>query len=115
MKTHTGYAVKAGARETLCNPADPALVPHLRAGSGPAVARQVAAKGALRLTVGVEKTVLPVPKSAAPLLALVDGRRSLGEIAALAGLDVFGFNAAWGSVHRGLTGQGLLLYSRLLL
>ena len=114
IKTHVGYAVLKGAKTATVAGTDPALIPHLKAGAPQAVAREVASKGRLRSTVGAEKLVLELPKPAAPLIALIDGRRSLGEIARGGRMDAFAFNAAWGPVHRALTGQGLLLYSRLL-
>ncbi|MCF6315960.1 MAG: class I SAM-dependent methyltransferase [Marinosulfonomonas sp.] len=114
IKNHVGYAVLKDAKTAAVAGTDPALIPHLKAGAPQAVAREVASKGRLRLTVGAEKPVLELPKAAAPLIALIDGRRSLGEIARGGRMDGFAFNAAWGPVHRALTGQGLLLYSRLL-
>ena len=114
IKTHVGYAVLKASKTVNISGNDPALIPHLKAGAPQAVAREIASKGRLRLTVGAEKLVLDIPKAAAPLISHVDGRRSLAEIGRIAGMDGFAFNATWGAVHRALTGQGLLLYSRLL-
>jgi hypothetical protein len=55
---------------------------------------------------------IDLPRATAPLIAAIGGGRSLGQIAAAAGLDWLAFGAAWGPVHRGLTGFNLLHYSR---
>jgi len=115
IKLHVGYARHASqAGKAMAGGSDPALVPHLKGVTAQALAREVGSKGALRLSLGAEKTVLPVPKAAAPLLARVDGKTSLGAIARAAGMDGLAFNALWGRTSRALTGYGLLLYSRLL-
>jgi len=114
IKTHVLYAVRAGRELHLPSAADPAAVPHLKGASGAALARQVAAKGALKVTMGTESLLLDVPKGAARLLAQIDGKRSLGEIRAAAGLDPLAFGALWHPVHCGLCAAGVMLYSRLL-
>lgn len=113
IKTHIAYAVKAGrAGAALARPADLSLVPHLKGAAGPQLARAVAAKGVLSVTLGAEKVREAVPKSAAPLIARIDGRTPLSGIAAAAGLDPLAFQAQWGAVDRALAPWGLLLYAR---
>ncbi|WP_212525810.1 class I SAM-dependent methyltransferase [Actibacterium sp. MT2.3-13A] len=113
IKTHVAYAVAAGrGAQALARPSDLSLVPQIKGGTGAQLARVAAAKGALRLTQGAEKITVPLPKSAAPLLAAIDGRRSLGGIAQRAGLDPVGFAAAWAPLHRALGDWGLMLYAR---
>ena len=63
---------------------------------------------------GAGRVTLPLDRAAAALLARVNGRATLAEIAAAARLDSFAMNALWRPAERALTGQGLLLYSRLL-
>ncbi|MFV2052329.1 class I SAM-dependent methyltransferase [Aliiroseovarius sp. YM-037] len=116
IKLHVGYATHAGrAKSAMAGNADQTLVPHLKGVDPQALARAVAAKGQLRLSLGPDKQVIDIPKQAAPLLVQVNGRTPLGAIAAKAGLDPIGFNAVWGKTAKQLTGYGLLLYSNLLL
>lgn len=112
IKIHTGYAVKPGAKGLARF--GPDQVPHLKGVTGEALARQVAAKGVVSLSLGVEKTEVTIPRSAAPLIASITGRTRLGEIAARAKLDPLAFNVLWAQVEIPLTGFGLLMYSGLL-
>jgi SAM-dependent methyltransferase len=113
FKTHIAYAVPKGAR--LAPPmGKPAAIPHLRGIDPRRLAQAVAQKGALRLTVGGSKVTLAIPKAAAPMIALIDGRRDLGAIRAVSRLDPIAFNTIWGAAERALTGYGQLHYSTLL-
>ncbi|MBI1415746.1 MAG: methyltransferase [Limimaricola sp.] len=109
FKVHVGYAApEARAPATM---ADIGLVPHLP-GTPPARLAQAVAQGRpLPLTLGTTKVTLRLPVEAAPLIAAVDGRRTLAEIATLTGADRFA--ARWAPVERELTGWGMLLYSGL--
>ncbi len=113
IKTHVVYAVPKGRAVPVPGKATDA-VPHLKGVAGTDLARQVARAGEVTLTRGVEKSRIPVAKEAAPLLAAIDGRRSLAAIAGAARLDPFAFNALWRPAERALVGAGILLYSRLL-
>ena len=77
-----------------------------------ALARHVAANGGFSLNTDGLDHVIDLPRAAAPLIGAIDGARSLGEIAAAAGLDWLAFGVAWGPVHRALTGFNLLHYSQ---
>ena len=48
------------------------------------------------------------------LVAAIDGRRSLAEIAAVTGTDPIGMGALWARIERELGDYGLLLYSAIL-
>lgn len=110
IKTHVAYVVPRGrAAEAEARPTAPDLVPHLARISAAALAQQVRAKGAVTVTTDGVPFRLEIPREAAPLIARIDGRRSLGEIAA--GRDWLAFGAAWGPVHRALRGFNLLQYS----
>jgi SAM-dependent methyltransferase len=111
LKTHVLYAARPG-ETTVAAPTSPEAVPHLRRGSPAALARHIAASGAITVTAGGLNHVIDMPRSAAPLVARIDGRRSLGAIAAGAGLDWLAFSAAWAPVHGGLTSFNFLHYSR---
>lgn len=113
IKTHVVYAAPKG-RVLARAGADPQAVPHLKGVSGPDLARQVERKGEISVVRGAGRVTLPLDRAAAALLARVNGRATLAEIAAAARLDSFAMNALWRPAERALTGQGLLLYSRLL-
>jgi SAM-dependent methyltransferase len=111
MKTHIVYAARPGeGAEAQPKRAD--AVPHLRGVAGVALARQVAAKGGLSIDIDGLKYAIELPPAAAPLIAAIGGGHSLGDIAQAVRLDWMVFAAAWGPVHRGLTGFNLLHYSR---
>jgi len=57
---------------------------------------------------------LRLPREAAPLIAAIDGRRTLDEIAARTGADPIAFGAAWGKVEARLAPWGMLLYSSIM-
>jgi SAM-dependent methyltransferase len=109
IKTHVAYAVPKGRGGTEARPTKPDLVPHLARVSPPALARQVSAKGAVTVTADGVPFRLAIPREAAPLIARIDGRRTLGQIAA--GQEWLAFSAAWAPVHKALTGFNLLHYS----
>jgi len=114
-KVHVGYAVKSGReKKALALGSDMALVPHLKGVPADALARQIAKKGEVSLTPDVEKIRLSVPKAAAPLIAGVNGRNTLAEIAGSAGMGAFEFGATWRAASKPLSDYGLLLYSGLL-
>ena len=71
-------------------------------------------KGRVAVIQGHEKIALKVPRSSAPLVAKVDGRRSLADIAAGSGLDPVHFGGIWQPLDRALTRWGQLWYSGLL-
>jgi hypothetical protein len=48
------------------------------------------------------------------LIAAIDGRRSLQEIAQATGTDPIGMGALWSRVERELSDYGLLVYSSIL-
>ncbi len=113
FKSHVVYAVPRGAR--VAPPSGQAqAIPHLRGIDPKRLAQAVAQKGEVRLTAGGERRTHTLPKSAARLIALIDGRADLAAIRGRAGLDPVAFGAAWGPVERLLSGHGLLHYSSLL-
>jgi len=109
MKTHVVYAARPGEAGEA-QPGRAGAVPHLRGASPAALARHVAAKGAITVSTDGLSHRIELPRAAAPLIGAIGGR-SLGQIAEAARLDWLAFGAAWGPVHRGLTGFNLLHYS----
>ncbi len=109
MKVHVFYAAK-GARR----PAGPApeARPRLRGVTAAALAGEAAAGRSLTLRVDGAAHRVALTKAAAPLLRLMDGRRTLGEAAAALRLDWLAFTALWGPIESRLRGFGMLLYSR---
>jgi hypothetical protein len=110
MKTHIVYAARPGDCAEA-QPGRPGAVPHLKGVAPSGLARQVAAKGGFSVNTDGMKYTVGIPRASAPLVAAIGGGRTLGGIAAAAGLDWLAFGAAWGPVHRALTGFNLLHYS----
>lgn len=81
MKTHILYAVRDDNRNNTLAVADtPETVPVLRDGDGPALAAQIKPGMSLNIDMEGVKISLPLPDLAAPILARIDGTRSLAEI-----------------------------------
>ncbi|MGJ8611707.1 MAG: class I SAM-dependent methyltransferase, partial [Octadecabacter sp.] len=112
IKTHTGYAAAKG-RTDVAKPT-PHLIPHLRGAPPVKIAQAVAAGKALPFKNGGETIRVTLPKTAAPMLAAVNGQRDLGTIAKLAKLDPIAAQSIWAQVDNALTPWGMLLYSDLL-
>ncbi|WP_340108536.1 class I SAM-dependent methyltransferase [Pikeienuella sp. HZG-20] len=108
MKAHVFYAAR-GARK----PAglSPEARPRLGALSPAALAAQIARRGGLRVERDGLTHTLAIPRQAAELIALADGRLRLGEIARVRRIDWFAFAALWKPAHDALTGFNLLRYS----
>ncbi len=111
MKTHIVYAARPG-EGAEAQPSRSQAVPHLKDVAPAALARHVAAKGGFVVKTDGLDHAIDLPRATAPLIAVIDGSRSLRGIAAATGLDWLAFGAAWGPVHRGLTGFNLLHYSQ---
>lgn len=111
LKAHVLYAARPG--ETAeAGPASAEAVPHLRGVAPAALAHHVRQKGAVPVTSDGLTYRMEIPRAAAPLIAQIDGRRSLSRIAAEARLDWLAFASAWAPVHRALSGFNFLHYSR---
>lgn len=114
IKTHVAYAVPDEAETGRASGGNRALVPHLKGVDGRALAQAAAQGQAPKLSFAGVEARLSLPKEAAPLLAAVNGRRSLNEIAAATKADPIAFGALWGRVERELGDWGILLYSAIL-
>ncbi|MGF1658169.1 MAG: class I SAM-dependent methyltransferase [Rubrimonas sp.] len=109
IRTHVFYAGKGAPGLAKIGPA---LRPRLRGGATAAALAAAAAQGrAINAVADGAKRRAALPRSAAPILKLMDGRRRLGEIAQTLGRDWIAFAADYGPLHRTLTGHGLLLCS----
>lgn len=113
IKTHIVYAASAArASAARARPGDRNNVPHLKGLPAAALARHVAANGRVPISHDGGKTTEALPKQTAPLIAQIDGKRSLAQIAAAARMDPMAFGQLWARVDDVLGGWGLLLYSR---
>ncbi|WP_306116187.1 MULTISPECIES: bifunctional 2-polyprenyl-6-hydroxyphenol methylase/3-demethylubiquinol 3-O-methyltransferase UbiG [unclassified Roseovarius] len=114
IKTHVGYAVPAGQGQQAASGKNRALVPHLKGVQPQALAQAVAQGKAPKLNFAGIDAQLRLPKAAAPLIAAIDGRRSLSDIAQMTKTDPIGMGATWARVEAELAGWGILLYSGIL-
>lgn len=114
IKTHVGYAVRGSEARGPATGRNRALVPHLKGLRAADLARAVGQGQSPKLSFGSVTARLNLPKEAARLIAAIDGRRSLQEIAQASGTDPIGMGALWSRVERELSGHGLLVYSSIL-
>lgn len=106
MKTHILYAVRAdNEADTLARPDTLDAVPVLRDADGPALAAQFRPGMALTVPADGLKLSLPLPPLAGPMLARIDGNRSLAKIRAglvadgRPGLDRDAFMSEFGRLY----------------
>jgi SAM-dependent methyltransferase len=114
IKTHVGYATRASEARAPARGQDRALIPQLKGLRAPDLARAIAQGQTPKLSFNGIEARLSLPKHAAPLLAAIDGRRSLSEIAQATGTDPIAFGSLWAQIERDLADHGLLLYSGIL-
>jgi hypothetical protein len=73
--------VKADRATTaVAQPQDPATIPGLREGSGAGSAKNIKPGGALTVRAEGLEARFALPRRAAPILARIDGRRTLADI-----------------------------------
>jgi SAM-dependent methyltransferase len=89
LKTHIAYAVpKAHASQAVADPGDTSAVPLLKDGSGVEIARGLRPGGRLTVKADGFEVRFPTSPGTGPILAAIDGRRSIAEIERLlAGQD----------------------------
>ena len=81
LKVHICYAVKtARAATAVAQPQDPAMIPVLREGSGAETAGNLKPGGALTVRAEGVEARFALPRRAGPILARIDGHRSLADI-----------------------------------
>ncbi|WGW05488.1 class I SAM-dependent methyltransferase [Tropicibacter oceani] len=113
LKMHIAYAVPAGDTRKPAKGSNRQLVPHLRGVQPRALAQAVAQGKPIPVTLPELRTTLRLPREAAALIAGIDGKRTLAQIAQGARLDPLAFGAQWSKLERDLVDWGLLLYSNL--
>lgn len=113
IRLHVGYAVPAEDTRKPAKGSNRNLVPHLRGVSAQGLARAVAQGKPLPTSADGVTARLTLPKAAAPLIAGINGKRSLAQLAQAAKMDALGFGMTWTPVEKALCDWGLLLYSGL--
>lgn len=112
LRSHAFYAVPAArAADAVARP-DPDAVPVLRDMDGPAAAKGLGAGGAITADLDGVAARFPLPARAPAILACIDGRRSLADIAGALGLDRDGFSKAFAPLYRALNGLNKLYLRR---
>lgn len=114
IKTHVGYATRATEARAPAQGRDRHLSPHLKGLRAPELARAIAAGQNPKLRFNGLEVRLALPKQAAPLIAAIDGRRSLTAIAQVTGTDPVAMGSLWAQIEREMGDHGLLLYSSIL-
>ncbi len=114
IKTHVAYALPKGSRHAPPTGRKTSSIPHLKGIEAAPLAQAIARGGAPKLSFAGIDAVLRLPREAASLIAAIDGRRSIGQIAAASGMDPIRAGALWATLHKELGDWGLLLYSRAL-
>lgn len=108
LKTHVVYAVDmARAAYAVAQPA-PDLAPWLHGLPPQALAETLQKRGELAITFETERLVFPAPPRSAEIVALMDGKRTLGAIADSQGLDWADFATIYAPLHKLLTGVNKL-------
>lgn len=111
IKAHVAYAIPQGAARGLADGRAQSLVPHLKGVQAGPLAQVIAKGQTPKLSFAGVEAVLSLPRDTAPLIAAIDGRRTLGQIAHVARMDPIRMNTLWPKVQRELGDWGLLLYS----
>lgn len=114
MKVHVVYVAKAARAANAMAKPTPDAVPHLAGVAPRPLARQIAKKGRFNCEAGEVTYRVEIPKSAARIIAMLDGHRPLDGIAEALRMDWLGFSTLFAPVHAQLTGFNLLRYSKTL-
>ena len=115
IKKHILYVVKASnGADTVARAATPATVPVARQVPGPELARAILKGPRIKAELDGLSLSFALPRLAAPILARIDGRASLGEIhaglqALDGGLDWDAFKAQFDPLYAALNGLNHLL------
>jgi SAM-dependent methyltransferase len=112
MSNHVAYCVRADAVPVLPDPCAPEAVPVARETPGEELAKYVHPDGTMPFHFDGLRVPIPVPKLAAAILRLVDGKRTVGQIGeALAGRGVASatFEREWREVYLAVNGVNRIL------
>lgn len=109
---HVAYVRRAGEVVGRADPMDPACVPVLRGLDGLGLSRLMRPDNRLPVRLAGREVLVPVISQARGLLPLVDGRRTVGELAALLdnrGVDAAQFRQVWRITFATFAGLNQLL------
>jgi len=84
LKVHIAYLVPHERSGASAAEIAPDLIPILREGNGPVLARALKPGEPLKVSFGQASFSFPLPRRAVPLLGQIDGRRSVAEVRAAA-------------------------------
>ncbi|MBY8975485.1 class I SAM-dependent methyltransferase [Rhodobacteraceae bacterium NNCM2] len=113
MKTHIAYVTHRGrGGGVMARPSSPESVPHLKGVAPLALARQVKAKGGVRVGCDGHDFWIALANGTARLIGGINGKATLGDMARQSGLDWIVFLQHWGGVSQALAGFNLLHYSK---
>jgi SAM-dependent methyltransferase len=110
MSTHIAYCTRAPRPPP--DPMDPAAIPIAREISGPDLAKHIGADGAMSFLFDGLRALVPVPRLALPILTLIDGTRTVADLAAALaerGIDAAQFQRAWRATFATLSALNRLL------
>jgi SAM-dependent methyltransferase len=110
MSTHIAYCARTPC--PLPDPTDPGAVPIAREISGPDLAKHIGADGAMSFLFDGLRALVPVPRLALPILNLIDGTRTVADLAATLaerGIDAPQFQRAWRETFARLSALNRLL------
>ncbi|MDG6094090.1 class I SAM-dependent methyltransferase [Acetobacter sp. AN02] len=105
MATHVAYVVRSGERISPPDPLDDASVPVMREIPGIELARQMTPDHRLMFEFGTLVVPVPLPPQTRGLLPLIDGERTVGELAAALegrGVGRSQFDRVWGEAFSAL-------------
>jgi SAM-dependent methyltransferase len=112
MSTHVVYCTRAGEAASGPDPLSPASVPVAREMSAETIASAIRPDGILPLVIDGLRVPLPLPALAPAILRLIDGRRSVGDIAvtlAARGIDRPAFERGWAATWPALSRSNRVL------
>ncbi|MGH7121779.1 MAG: methyltransferase [Acetobacteraceae bacterium] len=112
MSTHIAYCVRKDWPVTLPDPMQPDAVPVMREISGADLAAHIRPDGTISFLFDGLRALVPVPPFAGAILALVDGKRTVAEIAATfaaRGIAEAEFRRAWAETFATLASLNRLL------
>ncbi|MFN4276091.1 MAG: class I SAM-dependent methyltransferase [Ferrovibrio sp.] len=104
LKTHVIYVVPSTRVDQAVAQPAPDLVPWLNGIPPQSLAETLQKRGELAVNFQNERLVFSAPPRAPEIAALIDGRRTLGDMAAALGLGWEDFLGLYRPVHRLLTG-----------
>jgi SAM-dependent methyltransferase len=98
IPAHVVYCGRSGEPPVRADPLSPDAVPIVREITGEDVARSIQANNTLFIGLDALRVPVPLPPMAAPILRLIDGQRTVGEIGAILasrGTPADAFARAW--------------------